>query len=287
MEPMTRRAFSALLLGGLLAGCGAVAPVPTANPAPTQTRIAELNQLATAVAPTATPAATSTPAPTATATPAPPPPTATVTPPPPTPTATPPPATVALAVDNVSSGPNGPGAVRFIGEVVNPGAVDVRNVRVTIELVDEVGHIVAAVEDSLALAVAPVLKPGGKSVWTAQVYPVPDTWRQARIRMQGTERVARRGGPVELSVEGVALGPGAGGRSGFTVSGRVVNRGQQEVFSGDMTMAAYSADGRLLAVEHNSVPSLSVGQSAPFSRTFTQLLEPPTVHVSAWATVMR
>ena len=85
----------------------------------------------------------------------------------------------------------------------------------------------------------------------------------------------------------MALAPGAGGRSGFTVSGRVVNRGQQEVHSGDMTMAAYSADGRLLAVEHNSVPSLNVGQSAPFSRTFTGLLEAPTVHVSAWADAMR
>lgn len=83
-----------------LTACGATAP-PTVNVAPTQTRVAEISQLATLSAPAATATATSTPVP-ATPTPVPPtttstpvftatprPPTLTPTPRPPTATATP------------------------------------------------------------------------------------------------------------------------------------------------------------------------------------------------------
>ncbi len=118
----------------VLTACGGVVATPTIDPAPTQTREAELAQLATLTAPTPTPAAMPTPVATTTPTPRP----ATPTPLPtftPAATATPRP-TPTLAVTATPTSP--PSTPLQVGQIVTlPGTKQGSRFQATIEGVEE------------------------------------------------------------------------------------------------------------------------------------------------------
>lgn len=125
---MLQRSIVGIALVALLAACGGATTAPSPNVAPTQTRVAELTQVAAALAPTTTVAATTTIAPSPTPIPA----TATTIPvtttpklptsTPPTPSTTVPPTAVALP--KVGETAQGKGYTLQVHTMLDPAPAD-------------------------------------------------------------------------------------------------------------------------------------------------------------------
>ena len=279
---MRERVTVLVALAGLLAACGGTPPTATVDPRPTQTRAAELAQIATLTAPTATPAATATPVPQSTPTVAPtvtsrPSPTAaaTATPRPPAATATPRPSpTVAVsatvAAENVSNYRDSAGGLWFIGELVNQGQVEAGGLEVAISLLDAGGQTLGTGKGSTTGV--PILKAGQRTVWRALISNAPPAWATERVQAQAKPVASfeRELFHPDLKVEGVTLTPPENQYSWVKASGQIVNGGTRAARFAQATIGLYDADGKLMAVSsgYSRLEQVPPGGTAPFSIDF-------------------
>lgn len=279
---MRRYAAIIVALTSLHAACGGTPPTATVDPRPTQTRAAELAQIATLSAPTATPTATATPVPQPTPTVAPtatiaPSPTAaaTATPRPPAPTATPRPSptavpSISVAAENVSNYRDSAGGLWFIGELVNQGQTEAGGMEVAISLLDPGGQTIGT--GKATTFGVPILKGGERTVWRALISNAPQAWATERVQAQakpvaGFERELYH---PDLKVEGVTLAPPENQYGWVKASGQIVNGGTRAAQFAQATVGLYDAEGKLTAVgfAFSRLEQVPPGGSAPFSVDF-------------------
>lgn len=217
-----------------------VAPSPTATLPPTvapatatATSIASTMPSATPVAATATRTAPSTSArPSASA----------ATSPAPSAAASGP---VAVQVENAS-------AIRLssrfdaIGELVNAGTSDVRLGKISVTVLDEAGKVVASGNSSATgLDILPV---GERTVFQVALSPRIDRWKDVQVQVESTAATAAmRAAYVEgLTVQKLTppVKP-TGISSGAVMTGEFLNGGSVRSNNPVITVAGYSADGKL------------------------------------------
>jgi hypothetical protein len=274
---------AAVLLAAGLGACGSspatratsgqsATTTPVPNLEATATRQAELAELATSRAPTATAAATSTRAPAATAGASPAAaPTATR---PASPTSA---AKVDVAARNVSSSRDSIGGLWFIGEVVNQGQADAAQIQVALSLIGAGGETLASGSVSQYSFPVPLLRPGEKSAWRALMDKNPDAWQEERVQVQAGPplQTLRADYTREVKVEGMTVAVGQFGL--VTASGQAVNRGTVAARSVRITVGLYDEAGTLVAVGEGyaKLEQIPPGGSAPFSADFPSLKQPP------------
>ncbi len=270
--------------------CGGPAATPTTNPAPTQTRAAEVGQIATLTAqnaalqatiaaPTPPPPATATatippPTPTPVSTPTPRPPTSTPTP---RPTPSPTPGKVEVTTANVSNYRDSIGSLWFIGELMNNGQTDAGNLQVAISLIDEAGQTIAS--GSASSPAVDILKPGQKTVWKVLMNNKPEAWKEARIQAQAgpVPSYTRQSNYADLKAEGVTLSPPENQYGWVKASGQVLNTGAAQARFVKVTIALYDGTDKLIAVNDSyaRLDQIPPGGSAPFSVDFTGVRQTP------------
>lgn len=271
-----------------LAACGGtstptIAPTPTISLAPTQTIAALQAQVAalqaTINAPTATSAATATPVATPTLVA-----TATATRPAPTntplrPTATATPGRAEVKVEQVINVRSSFGSLYYYGVVVNSGQADAGDIQVAISLLGDTGQTLATGSAGSFSMGLPYLKPGERTYFRALIDKAPETWKEERIQVQA--------GPVSsftrnlyffnLKSDGVTCAPPPRASSWVTCTGQAANTGTSPTKSVEITIAAFNAEGKLLAVNSSyaKLDQIAPGDSAPFSIDFLDLKEVP------------
>jgi hypothetical protein len=219
-----------------------------------------------------TPRPTNTPAPTATPRP-------TQTPTPVRPTSTPLPKPE-VTLQQVGYYRDTFGELWFMGELLNSSALDAGDFQISVELIGQVGQVVASATLTADEIGVVALKPGQKTVWQVKIPQAPRQWQ--------TERIAATTGPVvitrgqspylELRAEGVQLSPVTPPFNRVTATGQLVNVGLAPVRDARVRLALYDDAGKLVRVVESwpKFEDVAVGSSVAFSVDFSDIQQTPT-----------
>lgn len=167
----------------------------------------------------------------------------------------------------------------FIGELVNSGAMEAGDFRLSIALLGAEGQVLASAKlERSELGVA-ALKPGQKTVWRLKVPDAPRQWQSERIEATtGPVIVSRNQSPyLELRAEGVQFTPGEKPFNRTIARGQLVNSGIAAVREGRARLAIYDDTGKLIRVLEGTpkFAEIAPGAAAPFTCEFSDLEQPP------------
>lgn len=171
------------------------------------------------------------------------------------------------------------GELWFMGELVNSGALEAGDFRITIELLGAQGQILANARlEATEIGVA-ALKPGEKTVWQVKLPQAPRQWQTERIEATtGPVVIARGQSPyLALRAEGVQLSPPTKPFNRVIANGQLVNIGIATVRDARVKLALYDGTGKLIRVIEGwpKFEDVRAGQTIPFSVEFPELEQPP------------
>jgi LysM repeat protein len=180
---------------------------------------------------------------------------------------TPTPTPLAVEVQNVYFNESNVGGLWVLGEVLNPGAESLEQVRVGVSLLDASNAEIARVEGLVALD---LVDPGQDAPFAVTFGENPGAFD--RYRVFATHAVAAYVGSYYRDLEVTDIQSQGERYASYTVTGKVRNTGPEDAVDVQVVLTAYDPLGRVIAMrkvtpEYNVIPR--GGESA-----FTAVLAP-------------
>jgi len=165
---------------------------------------------------------------------------------------------------------NSIGTTYCVGELLNTGDVDAEDVQIALSLLDDQGTVLAA--ESSNLSKLSIARAQGKYPFKFMMGNIPDQWAEEKIQIQAEPY--EEGGfwapYLDLDVQGVTATPPQEKYDYYTVTGQVVNGGEETAESVHIVAVLYDDTGSVMAVDdgYAKLDEIAPGGNAPFSIKF-------------------